>query len=237
MGDNKEDIIKLNDRKDTQIKEQPLNTEVSKLDPLEVNEIERKEKKINEIESDEYEKQLKEEEEFRKKRKCDTVLSEAVNSTEYNQPEYIEVTVSSPELVVDSTGKYTVYTVTTRSSHQEYAPGNYSVKRRYSQFQSLRSQLKTIQKQSPQANDWGKIPKLPGDTFKSYYIPGYRFKPEFTEQRAKDLTRFINNLLKHPSYLFNEVTINFLTKPDFEIIKPKTQIVWGNGDESSSSSE
>ena len=149
-------------------------------------------------------------------------------------PEFIDVVVTDPETIITETEKFTVYTVRTHSSHHEYHPGTHSVKRRYNQFLSLRHQLKDVRDTSQYAKNWGKIPKLPGDTLQSFIVPGYRFKPEFTEQRAKDLTTYINSILSHPTYLFSNVVIDFLTKPDFEIVKPKTKIVWGNGDESSS---
>ena len=159
------------------------------------------------------------------------ILAQATN---YETPEFIDVTVSDPELVINGSEKYTVYTVRTHSSHHEYHPGDHVVKRRYNQFLSLRHQLKHVRDNSQYANNWGKIPKLPGDTFGSFFIPSYRFKPEFTEERAKGLQLYINAVLKHPTYLFSQIVIDFLTKPDFEIVQQKTKIIWGNGDNSSS---
>ena len=161
-------------------------------------------------------------------------LSESTTNTNYERPEYIEVIVTDPETIITESEKFTVYTVKTHSSHHEYHPGNHEVKRRYNQFLSLRHVLKDVRDNSQYAKNWGKIPKLPGDTLQSFLLPNYRFKPEFTQQRAKDLTEYINSILKHPTYLFSQQVIDFLTKPDFEIVKPKTKIVWGNGDESSS---
>lgn len=167
----------------------------------------------------------------------DDMLSESTKNTNYETPEFIEVIVSDPETIVTESEKFTVYTVRTHSSHHEYHPGNHEVKRRYNQFLSLRYLLKDVRDNSQYANNWGKIPKLPGDSLQSFLLPSYRFKPEFTQQRAKDLTNYINSVLKHPTYLFSQTVIDFLTKPDFEIVKQKTKFCWGNGDMSSSDEE
>ncbi|ELP94184.1 hypothetical protein EIN_186010 [Entamoeba invadens IP1] len=169
-----------------------------------------------------------------KKQKYDDVLSESANNTTYVAPEFIETTVDNPEVIQDANGKFIIYTVTTRSSYTEYKPGEFTVKRRYNQFQSLKDQLKEFRDNTPQSKVWGAFPKFPGDTFMSAYFPGYRFKPEFTKQRALELNQFLQALLQHPSYTFHDLMIKFLTQPDFEIVKLKTKIVFGNESESSS---
>lgn len=151
-----------------------------------------------------------------------------VENDAYAQPEFIEITVSEPQLVRDETGRYTRYCVRTETNYPEYKSGHYTVYRRYNQFASLRILLKEQREANTEIAAYGKIPKLPGDTFKSIYFPGYRFKDEFVEQRAKDLQAFLNALVRHPSLVFNDVTIKFLTEAEFPIVKEKTKVIMGS---------
>ncbi|KAL7715498.1 PX domain-containing protein [Entamoeba marina] len=148
--------------------------------------------------------------------------------TNYQACEYIETSVTFEKIVDDPKGKYVQYKINTRTSHPEYAPGEHVVYRRYKQFESFRNKLKEFRDQDLKASTWGKIPKLPGDTFKSMYFINYRFKPEFTKERASQLDMFLESLLKHPSYLFNQETIKFLTEEDYMLFKPPTKIKIGN---------
>ena len=97
------------------------------------------------------------------------------------------------------------------------------MKRRYKQFESFRHNLKAFCKNNPEVTQYGDIPKLPGDTFGSFYIPGYRFRPDFVKERASGLQVFLSNVVKHANLLFCEETIKFLTNEDYALVeKPFT---------------
>eukprot|EP01099_Mayorella_cantabrigiensis_P002977 TRINITY_DN2344_c0_g2_i1.p1 TRINITY_DN2344_c0_g2~~TRINITY_DN2344_c0_g2_i1.p1 ORF type:complete len:199 (+),score=33.39 TRINITY_DN2344_c0_g2_i1:52-597(+) len=141
-------------------------------------------------------------------------------NSEYNVPEFLEVTVTDPETITTpDSAPYTLYTVTITTNIPSYADREGSVKRRYSDFYWLHQHLcKIIEEHNARAlKPVRLIDELPSDTVTSMYgdlvssvkrmfgsaqvdqTPTVgRFEPEFIERRRLALEKFLRDVTVHP---------------------------------------
>lgn len=135
----------------------------------------------------------------------------------YETYEYLDVSVSDPELRNDTRGEYTVYKVHFDTTFEEYKIKTNDVYRRYSQFVELKKQLEIrFEEKRTKMIKFGTIPPLPGDTFGSLFGKG-RFKPEFVNDRCKKLDQWIKAICAHNMLRFEKIFIDFLSDEDWII--------------------
>ncbi|XP_005382988.1 PREDICTED: sorting nexin-30 [Chinchilla lanigera] len=115
------------------------------------------------------------------------------------------VTVDDPKKHVCTMETYITYRITTKSTRAEFDLPEYSVRRRYQDFDWLRSKLEESQPTHL-------IPPLP----EKFVVKGVvdRFSEEFVETRRKALDKFLKRITDHPVLSFNEHFNVFLTAKD-----------------------
>ena len=133
----------------------------------------------------------------------------------YASYEYLDVTVSEPQLRNDAKGDYTVYKVHLDTTFDEYKVKEKDVFRRYSQFVELKKQLDLrFEANRMRMAKFGTIPPLPGDTIGSLFGKG-RFKPEFVNDRCKKLDQWIKAISAHNMLRFESVFISFVSDDEW----------------------
>eukprot|EP01123_Difflugia_compressa_P010079 TRINITY_DN3571_c5_g1_i1.p1 TRINITY_DN3571_c5_g1~~TRINITY_DN3571_c5_g1_i1.p1 ORF type:complete len:152 (+),score=32.00 TRINITY_DN3571_c5_g1_i1:182-637(+) len=134
-------------------------------------------------------------------------------SGEYQKPEFINIQVTDPDTVLDSTGKptYTTYLITIETTFPEYSLNNFSVRRRYSDFVWLKNHLRQKMEEKGKRLT---IADLPGDTISSWLGPG-RYDKEFIEERRKGLESFMKSVVNHPWARFEEGLHKFLEQQEY----------------------
>ncbi|XP_053558655.1 sorting nexin-30 isoform X2 [Bombina bombina] len=115
------------------------------------------------------------------------------------------VTVDDPKKHVCTMETYITYRVTTKTSRTEFDLPEYSVRRRYQDFDWLRNKLEETQYTHF-------IPPLP----EKFVVKGVvdRFSEEFVETRRRALDKFLKRIADHPVLSFNEHFNVFLTSKD-----------------------
>eukprot|EP01090_Pellita_catalonica_P023735 TRINITY_DN9935_c0_g1_i1.p1 TRINITY_DN9935_c0_g1~~TRINITY_DN9935_c0_g1_i1.p1 ORF type:complete len:179 (+),score=29.97 TRINITY_DN9935_c0_g1_i1:72-539(+) len=140
----------------------------------------------------------------------------------YHKPEEISITVTDPQ-TVEQNGKnlYTTYLISTETNFPQFKKGEFSVRRRYSDFVWLRERLKdTVEKSRKGKSKGGSIPLLPGNTLSSFLGPG-RFDPDFIKDRRAGLAKFINSVANHVICRFDTGLHSFLQDSDDDWQKTK----------------
>ena len=112
----------------------------------------------------------------------------------YAQPaNFLEIEVHDPQTQGIGNVRFTEYQVTTRTNLPVFSKRECSVRRRYSDFEWLRSELQRDVKIV--------VPPMPGKSLMRQ-IPFRNddgiFEPEFIENRRRGLEQFINKLAGHP---------------------------------------
>ncbi|XP_058379782.1 sorting nexin-30 isoform X2 [Diceros bicornis minor] len=120
------------------------------------------------------------------------------------------VTVDDPKKHVCTMETYITYRITTKSTRVEFDLPEYSVRRRYQDFDWLRNKLEESQPTHL-------IPPLP----EKFVVKGVvdRFSEEFVETRRKALDKFLKRITDHPVLSFNEHFHVFLTAKDLNAYK------------------
>uniref|UniRef100_A0A2K5YNA6 Sorting nexin-30 n=1 Tax=Mandrillus leucophaeus TaxID=9568 RepID=A0A2K5YNA6_MANLE len=120
------------------------------------------------------------------------------------------VIVDDPKKHVCTMETYITYRITTKSTRVEFDLPEYSVRRRYQDFDWLRSKLEESQPTHL-------IPPLP----EKFVVKGVvdRFSEEFVETRRKALDKFLKRITDHPVLSFNEHFNVFLTAKDLNAYK------------------
>ncbi|XP_075267340.1 sorting nexin-30 [Opisthocomus hoazin] len=120
------------------------------------------------------------------------------------------VTVDDPKKHVCTMETYITYRVTTKTTRAEFDLPEYSVRRRYQDFNWLRNKLEESQPTHL-------IPPLP----EKFVVKGVvdRFSEEFVETRRKALDKFLKRVTDHPVLSFNEHFNVFLTAKDLNAYK------------------
>ncbi|XP_023380920.1 uncharacterized protein KIAA1958 homolog isoform X1 [Pteropus vampyrus] len=120
------------------------------------------------------------------------------------------VTVDDPKKHVCTMETYITYRITTKSTRVEFDLPEYSVRRRYQDFDWLRNKLEESQPTHL-------IPPLP----EKFVVKGVvdRFSEEFVETRRKALDKFLKRITDHPVLSFNEHFNVFLTAKDLNAYK------------------
>ncbi|KAM9082627.1 sorting nexin-30 isoform 3-T5 [Megaptera novaeangliae] len=120
------------------------------------------------------------------------------------------VTVDDPKKHVCTMETYITYRITTKSTRVEFDLPEYSVRRRYQDFDWLRNKLEESQPTHL-------IPPLP----EKFVVKGVvdRFSEEFVETRRKALDKFLKRIADHPVLSFNEHFNVFLTAKDLNAHK------------------
>ncbi|XP_026866163.1 sorting nexin-30 [Electrophorus electricus] len=115
------------------------------------------------------------------------------------------VTVDDPKKHVSTMETYITYRVSTKTTRTEFDLPEYSVRRRYQDFDWLRSKLEDSQPTHL-------IPPLP----EKFVMKGVvdRFSEEFVETRRKALDKFLKRVADHPVLSFNEHFNVFLSAKD-----------------------
>ncbi|XP_053824906.1 sorting nexin-30 isoform X1 [Vidua chalybeata] len=120
------------------------------------------------------------------------------------------VTVDDPKKHVCTMETYITYRVTTKTTRAEFDLPEYSVRRRYQDFDWLRNKLEESQPTHL-------IPPLP----EKFVVKGVvdRFSEEFVETRRKALDKFLKRITDHPVLSFNDHFNVFLTAKDLNAYK------------------
>ncbi|XP_035246132.1 sorting nexin-30 isoform X3 [Anguilla anguilla] len=120
------------------------------------------------------------------------------------------VTVDDPKKHVSTMETYITYRVSTKTSRTEFDLPEYSVRRRYQDFDWLRIKLEESQPTHL-------IPPLP----EKFVMKGVvdRFSEEFVETRRKALDKFLKRVADHPVLSFNEHLNVFLSAKDLNAYK------------------
>uniref|UniRef100_A0A672PVK9 Sorting nexin-30 n=1 Tax=Sinocyclocheilus grahami TaxID=75366 RepID=A0A672PVK9_SINGR len=115
------------------------------------------------------------------------------------------VTVEDPKKHVSTMETYITYRVCTKTTRTEFDLPEYSVRRRYQDFDWLRNKLEESQPTHL-------IPPLP----EKFVMKGVvdRFSEEFVETRRKALDKFLKRVADHPVLSFNEHFNAFLSAKD-----------------------
>ncbi|XP_062827923.1 sorting nexin-30 isoform X1 [Anolis carolinensis] len=120
------------------------------------------------------------------------------------------VTVDDPKKHVCTMETYITYRVMTKTTRAEFDLPEYSMRRRYQDFDWLRNKLEESQPTHL-------IPPLP----EKFVVKGVvdRFSEEFVETRRKALDKFLKRIADHPVLSFNEHFHVFLTAKDLNAYK------------------
>ncbi|XP_041741183.1 sorting nexin-30-like isoform X1 [Coregonus clupeaformis] len=115
------------------------------------------------------------------------------------------VTVDDPKKHVSTMETYITYKVATKTTRVEFDLPEYSVRRRYQDFDWLRTKLEDTQPTHL-------IPPLP----EKFVMKGVvdRFSEEFVETRRKALDKFLKRVADHPVLSFNQHLNAFLSAKD-----------------------
>ncbi|XP_044127017.1 sorting nexin-30 isoform X2 [Bufo gargarizans] len=115
------------------------------------------------------------------------------------------VTVDDPKKHVCTMETYITYRVMTKTTRSEFDLPEYSIRRRYQDFDWLRNKLEETQPTHF-------IPPLP----EKFVVKGVvdRFSEEFVETRRRALDKFLKRIADHPVLSFNEHFNVFLTSKD-----------------------
>ncbi|XP_075681692.1 sorting nexin-30 isoform X2 [Rhinoderma darwinii] len=115
------------------------------------------------------------------------------------------VTVDDPKKHVCTMETYITYRVMTKTTRSEFDLPEYSIRRRYQDFDWLRLKLEDTQPTHF-------IPPLP----EKFVVKGVvdRFSEEFVETRRRALDKFLKRIADHPVLSFNEHFNVFLTAKD-----------------------
>uniref|UniRef100_A0A9J7XNR6 Sorting nexin-30 n=1 Tax=Cyprinus carpio carpio TaxID=630221 RepID=A0A9J7XNR6_CYPCA len=115
------------------------------------------------------------------------------------------VTVDDPKKHVSTMETYITYRVCTKTTRTEFDLPEYTVRRRYQDFDWLRNKLEESQPTHL-------IPPLP----EKFVMKGVvdRFSEEFVETRRKALDKFLKRVADHPVLSFNEHFNAFLSAKD-----------------------
>ncbi|POS83701.1 hypothetical protein EPUL_004244 [Erysiphe pulchra] len=120
----------------------------------------------------------------------------------------IECKVSQPIKENDGTkDAYVSYVVTTNTTFVTFQKPTTSVRRRFTDFVFL---YKTLSREYPTCA----VPPVPEKNSLAY-VRGDRFGPDFTERRARSLTRFLLRLTLHPRLRRSALLIIFLESTDW----------------------
>ncbi|CAD6505262.1 BgTH12-00754 [Blumeria graminis f. sp. triticale] len=120
----------------------------------------------------------------------------------------LECNVSQPIKENDGTkDSYVSYLVTTNTTFQSFQKPTTTVRRRFTDFVFL---YKTLAREYPTCA----VPPVPEKNSMAY-VRGDRFGPDFTERRAKSLSRFLLRLTLHPTLRRSALLIIFLESIDW----------------------
>ncbi|XP_061418520.1 sorting nexin-30 [Lethenteron reissneri] len=125
-----------------------------------------------------------------------------------SEPTDLFVRVDSPEKHVTAMETYITYRVTVRTTRSEYDGMEFVVRRRYQDFDWLRTKLEETQPTHL-------IPPLP----EKFVMKGVvdRFTEDFVTTRQKALDKFLNRLANHPTLSFSSYFHSFLTAKDLAL--------------------
>ncbi|CAJ0943730.1 unnamed protein product [Ranitomeya imitator] len=117
------------------------------------------------------------------------------------------VTVDDPKKHVCTMETYITYRVMTKTTRSEFDLPEYSIRRRYQDFDWIRNKLEETQPTHF-------IPPLP----EKFVVKGVvdRFSEEFVETRRRALDKFLKRIADHPVLSFNEHFNVFLTSKESE---------------------
>lgn len=131
----------------------------------------------------------------------------------YQSPEYITIVVCDPLTHEDAFGKkYTTFKISTSTTFREYKSSEFSVRRRYSEFVSLRSVLQKKLEVQPPSRKYSSLTSLPPkfSTVSGIWKKEERFDPAFIEERRLGLEKFLNSIANHTFCRFQKELHNFL---------------------------
>ncbi|SZF05918.1 unnamed protein product [Blumeria hordei] len=138
----------------------------------------------------------------------------------------LECNVSQPIKENDGTkDSYVSYLVTTNTTFQSFQKPTTTVRRRFTDFVFL---YKTLAREYPTCA----VPPVPEKNSMAY-VRGDRFGPDFTERRAKSLSRFLLRLTLHPTLRRSALLIIFLESIDWNAtmkIRPQRGSLGGGSD-------
>jgi len=119
----------------------------------------------------------------------------------------IVIELSDPKNHIEASKKYTDYLVTTKTTLPIFTCKEFSVRRRFSDFEWLRTKLEQKLRISP--------PPLPDKAWKRQipFMKDTLFDDAFIEERRKSLDQFINKLSEHPLVQTEKIWVSFLQDP------------------------
>eukprot|EP00126_Sphaerothecum_destruens_P004154 Sdes_comp18028_c0_seq1m7343 len=123
----------------------------------------------------------------------------------------LEITVTDPEKHGEGLNAYVSYKINVKTSMVDFEKSEFSVRRRYQDFDCLHDRL---QKDFEHCI----VPPLPGKQVKQRLN---RFSDEFTEKRRYNLDRFLNRIAKHDTLRQSKFFIAFLQSDVWEQEKGK----------------
>ncbi|CAF0875994.1 unnamed protein product [Brachionus calyciflorus] len=132
---------------------------------------------------------------------------ETYGNTSRNSSILIEI--SDPQNHGVGTKKYTDYLVKTKTTLPIFSSKEFSVRRRFSDFEFLKNKLEQNLKIKP--------PHLPDKAWKRQipFMKETLFDEAFLEDRRKALDQFINNVSEHPLVQTEKLWVSFLQDDEF----------------------
>eukprot|EP01135_Chromosphaera_perkinsii_P011267 Nk52_evm48s2367 gene=Nk52_evmTU48s2367 len=125
----------------------------------------------------------------------------------------IEISVTEPEKTGDGMNAHITYKINVKTTMVDFEKSEFSVRRRYQDFDFLREKL---QKNFENCV----IPPMPGKQVKQRLN---RFSDEFTEKRRYNLERFLRRIAKHDTLRQSKLFILFLQGDNWDAEKGRTE--------------
>lgn len=125
----------------------------------------------------------------------------------------IDIVVSDAVTEEDSEGKqlYTTFLITVHTNLPEYKSNEFSVRRRYSDFEYLRAHLVTqVSNNEKTKGSLRRVPELPGKKMWG------KFEKDFIEQRRQGLEDFLNRCAGHAICRLEKGFHRFLEDQQFD---------------------
>lgn len=119
----------------------------------------------------------------------------------------LEVTVTNPKNITDTSSPYTIYQLNVKTNNPMFSKKEYIINHRYSDFDTL---YKCLTFDYPTLL----IPPLPNKQ-RLEYIKGGRFTDEFISKRCNSLNIFMNRIIKHSILSKSDVLFVFLENTDY----------------------
>ncbi len=121
----------------------------------------------------------------------------------------VQIEITDPQNHTQGSKKYTDYLVRTKTTLPIFTVKEFSVRRRFSDFEWLRTKIETKLKISP--------PSLPDKAWKRQipFMKETLFDDQFVEERRRSLEHFITKISEHPLVQTEKIWVSFLQDQEF----------------------